>query len=94
MSPFLIPVTFLFEFPCNSLPNGLGCDIFLPFQTIDAGLTMSFNLSLLPSEEKNEVEIDKQASFLVWKIKQAQAGPEVLVAHKSKLKLESEVELF
>lgn len=35
---------------------------------------MSFNLSLLPSEEKNEVEIDKQASFLVWKIKQAQAG--------------------
>ncbi|GLQ76134.1 DUF3283 domain-containing protein [Vibrio sp. vnigr-6D03] len=55
---------------------------------------MSFNLSLLPSEEKNEVEIDKQASFLVWKIKQAQAGPEVLVEHKSKLKLESEVELF
>ncbi|CCN33923.1 conserved hypothetical protein [Vibrio nigripulchritudo SO65] len=55
---------------------------------------MSFNLSLLPSEEKNAIEIDKQASFLVWKIKQAQAGPEVLTEHKATLRLESEIELF
>ncbi len=55
---------------------------------------MSFNLSHLPPEDKNAIEIDKQASFLVWKIKQAQSGPEVLIEHKSKLRLESEVELF
>jgi len=55
---------------------------------------MSFNLSLLSATEKNKVEIDKQASFLVWKIKQAQAGPEALTAHRNTLRSEDERELF
>ncbi|WP_200853289.1 DUF3283 family protein, partial [Klebsiella pneumoniae] len=37
---------------------------------------MSFNLALLTAAEKNRVELDKQASYLVWRLKQAKAGPE------------------
>ena len=39
---------------------------------------MSFNLSLLPAAEKNKIELDKQASFLVWKLKQAKSGPDAI----------------
>ncbi|AXY02436.1 MULTISPECIES: DUF3283 family protein [Vibrio] len=39
---------------------------------------MSFNLSLLPPNEKNKIELDKQASFLVWKLKEAKCGPEAI----------------
>lgn len=46
---------------------------------------MSINLSLLPAEEKNRIELDKQAAFLVWKLKQAKAGPEELRAEADKL---------
>ncbi|ENQ8705017.1 DUF3283 family protein, partial [Vibrio harveyi] len=46
---------------------------------------MSFNLSLLPPDEKNKVELDKQASFLVWKLKEAKSGPEVIDEQLSKI---------
>ncbi|NOH95935.1 DUF3283 family protein [Vibrio sp. 99-70-13A1] len=46
---------------------------------------MSINLSLLPPDEKNKIELDKQASFLVWKLKQAKCGPEALVEQSMKL---------
>ncbi len=65
-----------------------------PYLTPIEAVQMSFNLSLLPSDEKNKIEIDKQASFLVWKIKQAQAGPEALMEHRKTLKSEPECELF
>ncbi|MFA0086877.1 pyridoxamine 5-phosphate oxidase [Vibrio sp. 10N.286.49.C2] len=39
---------------------------------------MSHNLSLLPAAEKNKVELDKQASYIVWQLKEAKAGPEAL----------------
>ncbi|WP_375748928.1 DUF3283 family protein [Vibrio sp. HN007] len=55
---------------------------------------MSINLSLLPPEEKNKVELDKQASFLVWKLKQAKAGPEEIVSEMNKIKSENEREWF
>lgn len=46
---------------------------------------MSINLSLLPPSEKNKIELDKQASFLVWKLKQAKCGPEAIVEEAMKL---------
>ena len=46
---------------------------------------MSFNLSLLPPDEKNKIELDKQASFLVWKLKEAKSGPEVIEEQLSKI---------
>ncbi|WP_299694362.1 DUF3283 family protein [uncultured Vibrio sp.] len=46
---------------------------------------MSINLSLLPPSEKNKIELDKQASFLVWKLKQAKCGPEAIVEQAMKL---------
>ncbi|MGB2078239.1 MAG: DUF3283 family protein [Vibrio sp.] len=45
---------------------------------------MSYNLSLLPSEQKNEIELDKQASFLVWQVKQGKITPETLVIELDK----------
>lgn len=58
------------------------------------GLFMSFNLSLLPADEKNHIELDKQASFLVWKLKQAKAGPEEITKQLSKLPTEQEKQWF
>ncbi|MEF1230207.1 DUF3283 family protein, partial [Vibrio fortis] len=46
---------------------------------------MSINLSLLPPDEKNKIELDKQASFLVWQLKQAKCGPEAIVEEAMKL---------
>jgi hypothetical protein len=46
---------------------------------------MSLNLSLLPPDEKNKIELDKQASFLVWKLKQAKCGPEAIVEQLAKI---------
>jgi hypothetical protein len=37
---------------------------------------MSFNLANLSPREKNRIELDKQASFWVWKLKQAKTSQE------------------
>ncbi len=39
---------------------------------------MAHNLSLLPADEKNAIELDKQASFIVWQIKNGKVGSEAL----------------
>lgn len=46
---------------------------------------MSFNLSLLPPDEKNKIELDKQASFLVWKLRESKSGPEAIEEQLSKI---------
>ena len=51
---------------------------------------MSVNLSLLPAAEKNKIELDKQASFLVWKLKEAKSGPEEIVQQANQLVDEEE----
>ncbi|MDA0149836.1 DUF3283 family protein [Vibrio sp. LaRot3] len=51
---------------------------------------MSINLSLLPADEKNRVELDKQASFLVWKMREAKGGPEEIDLQANKLIDENE----
>jgi hypothetical protein len=55
---------------------------------------MSINLSLLPADEKNRIELDKQASFLVWKLKQAKAGPDELQAASDKIVNEEDKACF
>ncbi|PWI32706.1 DUF3283 domain-containing protein [Vibrio albus] len=55
---------------------------------------MSINLSLLPPGEKNKIELDKQASFLVWKMKQAKAGPDDITATFTKIRDEQEQAWF
>lgn len=51
---------------------------------------MSINLSLLPSIEKNKIELDKQASYAVWQLKQAKVGPEWLLTEAEKIRHEDE----
>ncbi len=55
---------------------------------------MSLNLSNLPAAEKNKVELDKQASFLVWKLKQAKCGPEAILEQRNKIVDEQERDWF
>lgn len=55
---------------------------------------MSINLSMLPADEKNKIELDKQASFLVWKLKQVKAGPEEITEQRNKIALEQEQQWF
>ncbi len=51
---------------------------------------MSINLSLLPPDEKNQIELDKQASFLVWKLKQTRAGSDDIAAKLRTIRGEQE----
>ncbi|MEI8593750.1 DUF3283 family protein [Photobacterium sp. Hal280] len=37
------------------------------------------NLSLLSASEKNRIELDKQAAYAVWQLKNGKAGPEVFL---------------
>ncbi|MDO6708883.1 DUF3283 family protein [Photobacterium sp. 1_MG-2023] len=37
------------------------------------------NLSLLSDSEKNRVELDKQAAYAVWQLKNGKAGPEIFL---------------
>ncbi|WP_070968821.1 DUF3283 family protein [Vibrio sonorensis] len=55
---------------------------------------MSINLSLLPADEKNRIELDKQASFLVWKMREAKAGPEELEQEAAKIRDEQALNDF
>lgn len=61
---------------------------------LTVGLLMSFNLALLTAEEKNKVELDKQASFLVWRLKQVKSGPEEITKQMTKIASESEKQWF
>ncbi|MGF1742013.1 DUF3283 family protein [Vibrio profundum] len=55
---------------------------------------MPYNLSLLPSSDKNRIEIDKRASYCVWQIKQGEASADTLSAAQSSLSSEQEHEWF
>ncbi|AUI87543.1 pyridoxamine 5-phosphate oxidase [Vibrio azureus] len=55
---------------------------------------MSFNLSLLPSAEKTKIELDKQASFLVWKIKESKSGHEIIEDALAKIHDVNEKQIF
>ncbi len=55
---------------------------------------MSINLSDLPAEDKYRVELDKQASYLVWKVKHSQGSELDISEQRSKLKTEQHVLWF
>lgn len=46
---------------------------------------MPSNLSLLPAEEKNKIEIDKQAAYLVWQLKRGKALTDEVRIQREKL---------
>ncbi len=55
---------------------------------------MSVNLSLLPENEKNRVELDKQAAFLVWKYKESKAAPNEIETYTDGLRSEEDKVCF
>ncbi|CAM3900675.1 DUF3283 family protein [Vibrio aquimaris] len=55
---------------------------------------MSINLSTLPAKDKNKIELDKQASFLVWKLREAKASPEEITRSADKIQDPDERNMF
>ncbi|MDC5705688.1 DUF3283 family protein [Vibrio europaeus] len=55
---------------------------------------MSINLSTLTASEKNKIELDKQASFLVWKLREAKAVPDEIDQEAAKIVDEEEKASF
>ncbi|MCG9781592.1 DUF3283 family protein [Vibrio brasiliensis] len=55
---------------------------------------MSINLSNLSASDKNKIELDKQASFLVWKLREAKAGPDEIEQAAAKIVDEEEKASF
>ncbi|WP_413282581.1 DUF3283 family protein [Vibrio sp. MA40-2] len=55
---------------------------------------MPINLSLLTAEEKNKIEIDKQASYLVWQLKHAKVGFGEIATQRNKFKKPDEQTWF
>ncbi|WP_339386563.1 DUF3283 family protein [Vibrio caribbeanicus] len=55
---------------------------------------MSVNLSNLPIEEKNIIELEKQAAFLVWQIRESKAMPEQIETQANKISDSREKEAF
>lgn len=55
---------------------------------------MSINLSNLSASEKNKIELDKQASFLVWKLREAKAGPDEIDQTAAKINDDEEQASF
>ncbi|WP_082957035.1 MULTISPECIES: DUF3283 family protein [unclassified Vibrio] len=55
---------------------------------------MSINLSNLPTEDKYRVELDKQASYLVWKVKHSQGTELEISEQRNKLKSEQHLLWF
>ncbi|MDR9828210.1 DUF3283 family protein [Vibrio sp. FNV 38] len=55
---------------------------------------MSYNLSLLEHRAKNIIELDKQASYIVWKVKNGKGTFEEVQVQLDKLTDTTEQEAF
>ncbi|MFC3023632.1 DUF3283 family protein [Vibrio zhugei] len=55
---------------------------------------MSYNLAQLDPKEKNKIELDKQASFIVWKIKQGKSGPDAITQQLKSIRHDDEKQWF
>ena len=51
---------------------------------------MSLNLATLATSERNKIEREKQAAFLVWQLKQHKVGPETIQQQSALLKTDEE----
>jgi hypothetical protein len=55
---------------------------------------MSFNLAQRSAEDRNRIELDKQAAFVVWKLKQGKSGPEEILRQTEALRTAEEQAWF
>ncbi len=52
------------------------------------------NLTLLSQAEKNRIELDKQAAYVVWQIKNAKRGYEAIAEVSNNIEDDDEREFF
>ena len=55
---------------------------------------MLYNLAELDAEKKNQIELDKQAAFFVWQLKQSVIGPDVIIKYSQALRSENDKVCF
>jgi len=55
---------------------------------------MSINLSNLPADDKYRIELDKQASYLVWRVKHSQGTELDIFEQREKLTSEQHITWF
>ncbi|MDO6500924.1 DUF3283 family protein [Photobacterium sanguinicancri] len=52
------------------------------------------NLTLLSPAEKNRIELDKQAAYIVWQLKNAKAGYEAITTQAESITDDDERDFF
>lgn len=52
------------------------------------------NLTLLSQVEKNRIELDKQAAYAVWQVKNAKRGPDVFVEQSNNITDDDDRDFF
>jgi len=53
-----------------------------------------YNLALLSQAEKNRIELDKQAAYTVWKVKNAKAGYEAFTEQSNNIEDDDDRDFF
>ena len=53
-----------------------------------------YNLTLLSQAEKNRIELDKQAAYTVWKVKNAKAGYEAFIEQSNNIEDDDDRDFF
>lgn len=57
-------------------------------------MSQSHNLALLPSDEKQAIEVDKQAAYDVWKVQTGDQPEFYLEQQKTKFNSEQELAIY
>ena len=53
-----------------------------------------YNLTLLSQAEKNRIELDKQAAYTVWKVKNGKAGYEAFIEQSNNIEDDDDRDFF
>jgi hypothetical protein len=79
------------SFSVNSFP---ACGIFHALDVWIVLFIMTINLAELSAEERTKIELDKQAAFIIWQIKQGQVSFDAITQAQGKLRSEQELMWF
>ncbi|MGX9416427.1 DUF3283 family protein [Vibrio sp. RC27] len=55
---------------------------------------MLYNLAELDADTKNRIEIDKQAAYFIWQLKQSMIGPDVISKYSQALRSDDDKVCF
>ncbi len=84
--------------PCKRYHSLMGCTWLLASEQVHFAQNVeqekSMNLCDLDNATKNRIELDKQAAYIVWQMKQGKAGNEAIHAQLAKINNDEEQAFF